>query len=593
MKNSVTTPVLRYIPKSRRKEGESPFAGHQVMKVDQRKKKVDETTLQCLKQEVVVPLPRANHNQIAKPPTSESVDQSRRKWLNKGKFDPNAYKLLANSGYDFENPASMGNVIEVEPHGINDTQKKLQEYGVEVRPTKVGLGFEAPTPIKISARRRGTTSSSQYITAEEVEENEGEEGATQQKISVFDRIQSPVIKNHTSVFDRLGGNELNEGHEAPESDEEMETDEAPKTLEDGGQATVDELKELNLGTQEEPRPVYVRDARTRPESRCPSFSHQKGCQSKEAIPKTFQARIIPEIEAEVNKLIDAGFIREVKYPTWIANIVPIRKENGQLRVCVDFRDLNEACPKDDFPLPVTEIMIDATTGHEALSFMDCTAGYNQIHMAPEDQEATAFRTPKGIFCYKVMPFGLKNAGAMYQRAMQKIFEDMMHQIVECYVDDLVVKSKKKENHLLDLRQVFERLRKWKLKMNPLKCAFGVTSGKFLGFIVRHRGIEIDQEPKNLKELRGLQGRLAYIRRFISNLAGRCHHFSHLMKKDAPFKWDDSCKKAFESIKKYLSSPPVLGAPIKGNHSSLIARRSDPGAMCLKSKKIVRRQLFII
>ena len=102
----------------------------------------------------------------------------------------------------------------------------------------------------------------------------------------------------------------------------------------------------------------------------------------------------------MNKLIEAGFIREVKYPTWIANIVPVRKKNGQLRVCVDFRDLNDACPKDDFPLPVTELMIDSTTGHEALSFMDCTAGYNQIQMAPEDQEATAFRTPKASFATK-------------------------------------------------------------------------------------------------------------------------------------------------------------------------------------------------
>ncbi|CAM8928707.1 unnamed protein product [Rhodiola kirilowii] len=172
--------------------------------------------------------------------------------------------------------------------------------------------------------------------------------------------------------------------------------------------------------------------------------------------------------------------------------------------------------------------------------MDCTAGYNQIHMAPEDQDATAFRTPKGIFCYKVMPFGLKNAGATYQRAMQKIFEDMMHKTIECYVDDVVVKSKARSDHVQDLRTVFERLRKCQLKMNPLKCAFGVTSGKFLGFVVTHRGIEIDpdknqsysrnaSEPKCLKELRGLQGRLAYIRRFISNLAGRCQPFSHLMK----------------------------------------------------------------
>ena len=140
--------------------------------------------------------------------------------------------------------------------------------------------------------------------------------------------------------------------------------------------------------------------------------------------------MIPEIEKEVNKLIEAVFIRDVKYPTWIANIVPVMKKNDQLRVRVDFRDLNDVFLKDDLPLPVTELMIDFTTGHEALSFMDCTARYNQIQMAPEDQKATAFRTPKGIFCYKVMPFGLKNARAIYKRAMQTIFEDILHKMVE-------------------------------------------------------------------------------------------------------------------------------------------------------------------
>ncbi|KAM2448873.1 hypothetical protein PS1_019023 [Malus domestica] len=173
--------------------------------------------------------------------------------------------------------------------------------------------------------------------------------------------------------------------------------------------------------------------------------------------RRYRSELIPEIEAEIDKLIEAGFIR-----------------------------------KDDFPLPIIEIMMDATTGHEALSFMDGSSGYNQIRMALEDEELTAFRTPKGIYCYKVMPFGLKNAGAKYQRAMQKIFNDMLHKNVECYVDDVVVKTKKRSDHLKDLRVVFERLRKYNLKMNPLKCAFGVTSGKFLGFIVKHRGIEVDQ-----------------------------------------------------------------------------------------------------
>ncbi|KAL0320236.1 UNVERIFIED_CONTAM: hypothetical protein Sradi_5285100 [Sesamum radiatum] len=134
---------------------------------------------------------------------------------------------------------------------------------------------------------------------------------------------------------------------------------------------------------------------------------------------------------------------------WISNIVLVKKKNGQIQVCVDFRDLNNVCPKDDFPLPTTELMIDATTGHEALSFMDGSFGYNQIHMAPTDEELMAFHTPKGIYCYKVMNFGLKNAGATYQRAMQRIFDDMLYKNVECYVDDLVVKPKKQEEHLYD------------------------------------------------------------------------------------------------------------------------------------------------
>ncbi|KAA0050334.1 uncharacterized protein E6C27_scaffold88G00600 [Cucumis melo var. makuwa] len=246
-------------------------------------------------------------------------------------------------------------------------------------------------------------------------------------------------------------------------------------------------------------------------------------------------------------------------------------------------------------------MIDATAGHEALSFMDGSSGYNQIRMALDDEEKTAFRTPKGIYCYKVMPLRLKNAGATYQRAMQRIFDDMLHKHIECYVDDLVVKSKKKCDHLKDLKLVLDHLRKYQLRMNPLKCAFGVTSGKFLGFIVRHRGIEVDHSKidaiqkmpssKNLHELRRLQDRLAYIRRFISNLAGRCQPFQRLMRKDVVFDWDQSCQNAFDSIKKYLLNPPVLSAPatekplilyIAAQETSLgalIAQENDKGKEC--------------
>ncbi|KAG9449925.1 hypothetical protein H6P81_009890 [Aristolochia fimbriata] len=398
-----------------------------------------------------------------------------------------------------------------------------------------------------------------------------------------------------------------------QEEEDFVLKEAPAEFEEGGQATVDELKKIDLGTAEDPRPTFLSASLTAEEEAeyiallCEyrdifawSYTEMPGLDPRVAVHKLavhssvrpvkqsqrrFRPELVPEIEKEVDKLIAANFIREVKYPTWIANIVSVKKKTGQIRVCVDFRDLNKACPKDDFPLPITELMVDATTDHEALSFMDGSSGYNQIRMDPKDEELTAFRTPKGIFCYKVMPFGLKNAGATYQRAMQNIFDDFLHKRVECYVDDLVVKTKQRSDHLLDLRAVFERLRRFQLKMNPLKCAFGVTSGKFLGFIVHHRGIEIDQSkidaiqkmpaPRNVSELKSFQGHLAYIRRFISNLAGRCQPFSRLLKKETPFEWDESCQNAFNNIKAYLTKPPVLVAPThKKDLSALLAQCGD-------------------
>ncbi|KAL0449525.1 UNVERIFIED_CONTAM: Transposon Tf2-12 polyprotein [Sesamum latifolium] len=330
--------------------------------------------------------------------------------------------------------------------------------------------------------------------------------------------------------------------------EEKDAEDAPVELEEGVKATVDELREVNLGNTEDPRPIYTSASLTQEEKGAYitlfhqfkdvftwSYKEIPGLDPKVAVhhllvkkgarpvkqgQRRFRPELIPLVEIEVNKLIEVGFIREVKYPMWISSIVPVTKKNGQIRVCIDFRDLNNACPKDDFPLPIIELMIDATKGHEALSFMDGSSGYNQIRMAPADEELMAFRTPKGIYCYKVMHFGLKNAGATYQRAMQRIFDDMLHKNVECYIDELVVKSKKQEDHLYDLRKVFERLRRYQLKMNPSKCSFGVTSEKFLGFIIHQWGIEIEQakidailkilEPRNIHELKSLQGKLAYL-----------------------------------------------------------------------------------
>jgi len=156
--------------------------------------------------------------------------------------------------------------------------------------------------------------------------------------------------------------------------------------------------------------------------------------------RRFRPEIMEAIQSEVKKLIDSDFIREEQHPDWVANIVPVTKKNGKIWVCIDFRDLNQACPKDEFPLPITDIMIDNTRGFEWMSFMDGFSGYNQIKMHPDDKKYTSFRIPLGVYCYSVMPFGLKNAGATYQRAMNAIFHEHMHKTVECYVDDIAVKS---------------------------------------------------------------------------------------------------------------------------------------------------------
>src|SRR3954452_19184426 len=280
-----------------------------------------------------------------------------------------------------------------------------------------------------------------------------------------------------------------------------------------------------------------------------------------------------KIKEEVQKQIDAGFLVTSVYPQWIANIVPVPKKDGKVRMCVDYRDLNKASPKDDFPLPHIDMLVDNTAKFNVFSFMDGFSGYNQIKMAPEDMEKTSFITPWGTFCYKVMLFGLKNAGATYQRAMTTLFHDMMHKEIEVYVDDMIAKSSTEEEHIEYLLKLFQRLRKYQLRLNPNKCTFGVRSGKLLGFIVSQRGIEVDPDkvraiqempaPKTEKQVRGFLGRLNYISRFISNMTATCEPIFKLLKKNQGCVWNEDCQKAFDNIKEYLLEPPILLPPVEG------------------------------
>ncbi|CAL2227774.1 unnamed protein product [Prunus armeniaca] len=194
------------------------------------------------------------------------------------------------------------------------------------------------------------------------------------------------------------------------------------------------------------------------------------------------------MRAEVDKLKSIGFIREATYPVWLANSVMVRKAKRGWRMCQDYTDLNKACPKDSFPLSRIDQLVDATAGHELLSFMDAYSGYNQIFIDPADREHTAFITDRGLYCYNVMPLGLKNAGATYQRLVNRIFAKHIDSIMEVYVDDMLVKSRTAGGHLENLALMFGILKDYRMRLNLTKCTFGVSSGKFLGFMISQRVI---------------------------------------------------------------------------------------------------------
>jgi hypothetical protein len=199
------------------------------------------------------------------------------------------------------------------------------------------------------------------------------------------------------------------------------------------------------------------------------------------------------IREEVRKLLHADFIEEVHHPMWLANPVIVPKANGKLRMCIDYTSLNKACPKDPYPLPRIDQIVDSTSGCDFLSFLDAYSGFHQIRMSREDMKHIAFVMVDGLYCYVVMPYGLKNALPTFVRVMSKTFGDLIRDKVEVYVDDIVVKTRRGSTVVEDLTLVFDKLRATRTKLNPKKCIFSVSAGKLLGFLVSYRGIEANPE----------------------------------------------------------------------------------------------------
>jgi hypothetical protein len=231
------------------------------------------------------------------------------------------------------------------------------------------------------------------------------------------------------------------------------------------------------------------------------------------------------IKRKIARLLDVSFIKEVYHPDWLANLVLVPKNNKDWRMCVDYTNLNKACKKDPFGLPQIDQVVDSIAGCNLLSFLDCYLGYHQIPLKVEDQIKTSFITPLGAFCYTIMPFWLKSVGATYQQGIQRRLHSQIGRSIEVYVDDVVIKTQEEEGLISDLTETFGNLRKFKMKLNPKKCTFGVPLGKLLRYMVSHHGIDPNPKkvsaitkmkpPESLYDIQKLTGCMAALSTFIS------------------------------------------------------------------------------
>jgi hypothetical protein len=278
---------------------------------------------------------------------------------------------------------------------------------------------------------------------------------------------------------------------------------------------------------------------------------------------------VAAIKLEVEKLLKAGFIYPVALTEWVSNLVPIDKKGGSICVCVDYRDINKACSKDNFPTPFVDQIVDDCADSEIFSPMDGFFGYNQINIAPEDQHKTDFICPWGTFAYRKLPFGLKNTGSTFQRAMSYAFHDIKH-IVQPYLDDLLAHSLRRVDHPTHLREIFVHCRFYRIRLNPHKCVFCVESGPLLGFIVSRHGIRVDPikveailnlpPPSSLFQLQSLQGKENFLHHFIPDYAEITWGFTRLLKKGSEFVWDKVTHNAFEALNLSLTKVPLLFPP---------------------------------
>ncbi|XP_042991370.1 uncharacterized protein LOC122318232, partial [Carya illinoinensis] len=308
--------------------------------------------------------------------------------------------------------------------------------------------------------------------------------------------------------------------------------------------------------------------------------------------REMQRRLNPNmkevVRAEVLKLLDIGIIYPISDSKWVSptqvvpkksGVIVVKNANNELiptrvttgwRMCIDYRKLNSVTRKDHFPLPFMDQIIERVAGHKFYCFLDGYSGYNQIEIAPEDQEKTTFTCPFGTFAYRRMPFGLCNAPATFQRCMMSIFSDMVERFVEIFMDDFSIFGDSFDECLTHLEKVLIRCKEKNLILNWEKCHFMVTQGIVLGHIVSSQGFEVDKAkielisklpiPKNIRDIRSFLGHAGFYRRFIKGFSTISRPLCNLLSKESSFVWTDDCELAFTKLKGMLISAPIMQSP---------------------------------
>ena len=276
-----------------------------------------------------------------------------------------------------------------------------------------------------------------------------------------------------------------------------------------------------------------------------------------------------ELVKQITKMIEKGWIRPSS-SSWGAPVLFAPKSDGGLRMCIDYRMLNAATIRNAHPLPHVQDALDGFAGAQVFSTLDLAAGFHQIVLKEESRHLTAFRTDQGLYEYNVMPMGLANAPAMFQKAMNDMLRPFMNKFVTVYMDDIIIYSRNMEEHASHLQQVLTVMSKYGYKARKDKCCFGVSSVPFLGHVVSGKGLSVDPTkvdlvqawppPVDVGQVRSFVGLVQYFKRFIKDLSTILVPLTHLTKNNTPFNWSQDCQTAFDEVKSLLSTAPVLAMP---------------------------------